>query len=494
MDLINGILNSLTTSNLIYCFLGCVMGTLVGVLPGVGPTATLAILLPVTMYLEPTGSIIMLAGIYYGAQYGGSTTSILLNIPGEISSAPTCFDGFPMTKQGRAGEALWIAAVGSFIAGTLSCVGLSIVGPGLAKYALNFGPPEKFGLILFSLTTIISFSGKSILRGFGIGLIGIILSTVGVDQLTGVTRFSYGSIGMMRGFDLASMAVGLFGIGEVLFSAEAGVGKIFEGKLGKMTPRGEELKKGLRASIRGTALGFPLGLIPGIIPALIAFLSYDLEKRVSKYPEKFGTGVIEGVAGPESANNATATANFVPLMALGIPAGPAMALLLASFMIYGLQPGPMLFQTNKEFVWTLIGSMYVGNVMLLILNLPLVGLWARISLIPYKFLGPTILGICIIAAYSSRNIMFDLWIALGAGVLGYIMKKKDWPVAPLILGLILGPMLEQALRQSMSIGGPMIFFHRPISVVFLLLAIISTVASLKYLKRVPNVIFEEDSD
>ncbi|TRZ53335.1 tripartite tricarboxylate transporter permease [bacterium] len=491
MDLINGFINVLSPMYLWYCFLGCAAGTLVGVLPGLGPASTLSILLPLTMYMDQTGAIIMLAGIYYGSQYGGSTTSILINIPGEASSVPTTFDGFPMTKQGRAGEALWIAAVGSFIAGTFGVIVTSIVGPGLAKYALSFGPPEYFGLILFSMTTLISLSGGSLTKGLGMGLIGILLSTVGVDPLTGTTRFAFGQTGMMRGLDLVPMVVGFFGIGEILVSAEGGVRKIYEGKIGKMMPRGKELTKGLKASIRGTLLGFPLGLLPGMIVALTTFMSYDLEKRISKYPEKFGTGMIEGVAGPEACNNATCQAGFIPLIALGIPTSPAWAIILATLIMYGLQPGPVLFVKNSSLIWTVIASMYVGNVILLILNLPLVGLWARISTIPYKYLGPTILAICVIGAYSPRNTMFDVWIAVGCGILGYILRKANWPLAPLVLGFILGSMMEQALRQSLSMGGPWIFFTRPISFGFIIAAVLLTVVAIKVLRRVPKKVLDE---
>jgi len=490
MDLINGFINVLSPLHLWYCFLGCLAGTLVGVLPGLGPASTLSILLPLTMYLDPTGAIIMLAGIYYGSQYGGSTTSILVKIPGEASSVPTTFDGFPMTKQGRAGEALWIAAVGSFIAGTFGAIMISIIGPGLAKYALKFGPPEYFGLIFFSMTTLISLSGGSLTKGLGVGLIGILLSTVGLDPLTGSQRFSFGLTGMMRGLDLVPMVVGLFGIGEILVSAEEGVGKIYEGKIGKMMPRGKELMKGLKASIRGTLLGFPLGMLPGMIVALTTFMSYDLEKRISKYPEKFGTGVIEGVAGPEACNNATCQAGFIPLAALGIPTGPAWAIVLAALIMYGLQPGPTLFIKNSSFIWAVIASMYVGNVMLLILNLPLVGLWARISTVPYRYLGPAILAICVVGAYSPRNTLFDVWVAVGSGFLGYVMRKTDWPVAPLILGFILGSMMEQSLRQSLSMGGPLIFFRRPISLAFVIAAVLLTIVSIKVLRRVPKGVLD----
>lgn len=494
MDLLNGIISSSSPLNLLYCFVGCVLGTCVGVLPGLGPAATLAILLPLTASLNPAGSIIMLGGIYYGAMYGGSTTSILVNIPGEASSVCTALDGFQMTKQGRAGEALWIAAVGSFIAGTAGALAISFIGPTFAKYALNFGPPEYFGLLLFCLTALISLAGTSLVKGTGAALAGIILAMVGIDQTTGTTRFLFGSIGLTRGFDLVSLAVGLFGIAEILISAQEGVGRIYEGKIGRMMPKGIELTRGLSASIRGTLLGFPLGLLPGMVPALTSFVAYDLEIRVSKNPNKFGTGAIEGVAGPESANNATAMGGFFPLMVLGIPTGPPMAIMLAALTLYGLQPGPMLFQANKEFVWTVIGSFYVGNIILLIFNLPLVGLWARISLIPYKYLGPCILAICVVGAYSNRNAMFDVWFAIGAGVVGFAMKKTHWPIAPLILGFILGPMLEASLRQSLMMGGVVVFFNRFIPIAFFVLTIVAIVVSLKYLRRVPKEVMENRSE
>jgi putative tricarboxylic transport membrane protein len=491
VDLLYGIVRVFEIHNLLYCFLGCVLGTLVGVLPGLGPGATLSMLLPITLYLDPTGSIIMLAGILYGAAYGGSTTSILVNIPGEVGSVVTTFDGFPMTKQGRAGEALWISAVGSFMAGTLGAIALSFTGPILARHALKFGPPEYTGLLFFSLTAIVSLSGGSISKGIGVGLAGMILSCVGVDPVTGVTRFAYGTIGAMRGLALVPMAIGLFGISEMLASAEAGIAKIYEGKLGRMMPRGKELRKGLMASLRGTILGIPMGVLPGMIPGVVAYLAYDLEKKISKYPEKFGTGVIEGVASVEANNNAVTQGSFMPLMCLGIPTGTPLAIILAALMMYGLKPGPLLFIESKDFVWTVIGSMYIGNVMLLILNLPLIRIWAKISTLPYKYLGPIILGICVAGAYSSRNTLFDVWVAFGAGILGYVMKKNEWPLAPLMLGFILGPILELSFRQSLSMGGATIFFTRPIAVAFLGLAVIVLVFSIKFLKRVPKEVREE---
>jgi putative tricarboxylic transport membrane protein len=494
MDLVTGIINVFTPSNLLYCFLGCTLGTLIGVLPGLGPASTLSILLPITLHLNPTGSVIMLAGLYYGAQYGGSTTSILVNIPGEISSVVTCFDGFAMTQQGRGGQALWMAAVGSFIAGTLGCFGMTLIGPEIAKHALKFGPPESFGLLVFSMTIIVSLSGASLTRGLVAGLAGMILACVGFDPLTATPRFSWGSVRLLRGFDLIPVAIGLFGIGEILAGAEGGRNKIYDGKIGHMIPRGRELNKGLLASLRGTIIGFFGGLLPGLGPAMLGFLSYDVEKRISRHPEHFGRGAIEGLASPEACNNAAVQAGYIPLFTLGIPTSPANALILAALVLYGLQPGPLLFQENKEFVWTVIGSMYIGNVMLLILNLPLVGLWARISLIPFKYLGPLILAVCVVGAYSSRNVLFDVWVALAFGVVGFIMRKKGWPVAPLILGFLLGPMLERAFRPSLAMGGPLIFFSRPIPVVFFILAIVVTVVSLRYLRRVSKGSVEHESE
>lgn len=491
MDLIDGFINVFSVWNLYYCFLGCLLGTLVGVLPGLGPASTLSILLPVTAYLDPTGSIIMLCGLYYGAAYGGSTTSILVNIPGEVGSVPTAFDGFPLTKQGRAGEALWMAAVGSFIAGTFGVVVIAVAGPGIAKYALRFGPPEYFGLVFFSMTAMVSLSGTSLTKGLATGLIGILLASVGVDSMTGTTRFTWGSVDMMRGFDIVALSVGLFGIAEVFSNADLRVQAIYEGKIGKMMPRGKELWIGLKASVRGTLLGFPLGLLPGVTPGVIGFLAYDLEKKVSKHPEKFGKGAIEGVASVESANNATAQAGFLPLMAFGIPTGPSTAIILAALVMYGLQPGPTLFTINKDFAWTVIASMFLGNVMLLILNLPLVKFWARLSTVPYKFLGPVIFAVCLVGAYSPRNTMFDVWVALAAGVAGFLMRRYNWPVAPLILGFILGPILEQSFRQSLSMGGPTIFFERPVTIALLVAAALLLFISIRLLKRVPETLLEE---
>jgi putative tricarboxylic transport membrane protein len=371
---------------------------------------------------------------------------------------------------------------------------MSIIGPGLAKYALRFGPPEYCALVIFSLTLVVGLSGAglSVFRGLAACLLGMLLACVGIDPLTGVPRLHFGFSGLMQGLDIIPLTVGLFGIGEILSNAAARTGRIYEGKLGKMTPRGPELRKGLLASLRGTLVGLPLGLLPGFVPAVSSFLAYDLEKRISKHPEKFGTGVIEGVAGPEAANNATAQTGFIPLFAFGIPTSASTAIILAALMIYGLQPGPVLFEANKLFIWTIIASMFIGNVMLLVLNLPLVGVWARLSQVPYKFLAPIVLGVCIIGAYSPRNSMFDVGVAILAGVVGYLMKKVNWPMAPLILGFLLAPMLETSLSQSLNMGGFGVFVTRPIAATLLVLAVVAAVVAVRLLLRVPKQVLEDD--
>lgn len=496
MDLMLGLINVLTPTNLMFCFLGGMMGTLVGVLPGLGPASTIAILLPLTIYLDQTGSIIMLAGIYYGAQYGGSTTSILVNMPGEVSSIPSCIDGYPMTRQGRAGEALWIAAIGSFIAGIGGALAVALIGPGLAAYALRFGPPEYAALLLLSLTLVVGLSGSgpTFLRALGACLAGMTLSCVGIDPLVGTPRLYFGFTDLMQGLEIIPLTVGLFGIGEILANAGANTVKIYEGKLGRMTPRGKEMRAGLIGAIRGTLVGLPLGVLPGFVPAVSSFIAYDLEKRLSKRGDKFGTGMIEGVAAPEAANNATAQTGFIPLFAFGIPTSASTAIILAALMVYGLQPGPMLFQANSTFIWTIIASMFIGNVMLVVLNLPLVGLWARLSQVPYKYLAPVVLAVCVIGAYSPRNSMFDVGVAVVFGFVGYLMKKVSWPIAPLILGFLLAPMLETSLSQSLNMGGFAVFVERPIAAVLLGLTVIALVFSVRFLNRVPKGVVESEAE
>lgn len=468
-NLLIGLQGAVSPFNLLYCFIGCLLGTVVGVLPGLGPTATMAMLLPLTAFLDPTGAIIMLAGIFYGAMYGGSVTSILLNVPGEASSILTCLDGYQMTKQGRGGEALAIAAIGSFVAGTVAIVVLQIAAPPLADLGLKFGAPEYVSLMLFCFTTLVAVSGKSKLRGILMAASGMLVASIGLDPMTGMQRLNFGWTSLMKGFDVIPVLMGLFGIAEILSSANEGLVSIYTGKLGRMIPRGIELAKGLYASLRGTAVGLGLGILPGMMPSVIAFVAYDVEVRSSKYPEKFGTGMIEGVATVEASNNAASEAGLIPLLSLGLPTNAAMALLFAAFMMYGLQPGPLLFSQHGDMAWTIIVSMYIGNVILLILNLPLVGLWVRLAMVPYRYLGPVTLAICIIGAYSVRNTLFDVWTAIAFGILGYFMKMRDWPAAPLILGFILGPMLEQHFRATLQMSGGSldIFFSRPIALLFL---------------------------
>jgi putative tricarboxylic transport membrane protein len=484
--LLSGLANALTLANIGFALVGCLLGTLVGILPGLGPASAMAILLPVALYLPPVGAIIIMAGIYYGAMYGGSTTAILMNIPGEVASVITAQDGFAMTKQGRAGEALAIAAIGSYIAGILGTLVIAVLGPKVADLALHFGPPEYFGLVLFSMTALVSFAGRSILAGLMLGVFGMWLASIGTDPLTGTQRLNFGTMEMMKGFDIVPVLIGLFGIAEVLTSLEQKVEKIYSGTLGSvlsMIPRGMELARGLAASVRGTAIGFVLGLLPGMLPALTAYLSYDVERQVSRTPDKFGTGMIEGVAAPEAANNATAMAGFIPLLSLGIPTTPALAILLGTLMINGLTPGPMLFQQQASLVWTVIGSMLIANTALLILNLPLVGLWARISSVPYHVLGPIVLAVCLVGAYAPRNTMFDVWVALGFGIVGYVMRRLDLPLAPLVLGFLLGPLFEQSLRQSIAMQGtPMIFLTRPIPLALTIAAVVVLVATI-WLRR-----------
>ncbi len=479
--LLNGFAGALTPINLAMAGLGALVGTLVGVLPGLGPTSAIAILLPLTTVLGPIQGVIMLAGIYYGAMYGGSTTAILLNIPGEAASVPTCLDGYPLAKQGRGGPALGIAAIGSFLAGTLGILGLVFFAPLLADQALKFGPPEYFSLMLLAITVIVNLSGTSIKKGLIMGLFGFYLSMLGLGPSCGQMRFSFGSTTLASGLDMVSIIIGLFAITEVLKGMEEKQVSISSKNIGSVYPSKEDLKKSFPAMMRGGLLGFVLGLLPGCAPAVTTFMAYDLEKKVSKTPERFGKGAIEGVAAPESANNATTSAGFIPLFALGVPASPALAVLLAGLMIYGLAPGPLLFEQNGSFVWTVIASMFIGNIALLVLNLPLVGFWAKLTQIPYGIMAPVIFVLSIIGAYTVRNSMFDILVALIFGAVGYFLYKFRWPVVPLILSFILGPTLERNFLQtlSMSNGNFTIFFTRPIS-----LTLIIATAALLYISVV----------
>ncbi len=493
--LLQGFLLALTPTNLFWALVGCVMGTLIGVLPGIGPSSGIAILLPLTTVLSPTSAIIMMAAIYYGAMYGGSTTAIVVNIPGEASSVPTCIDGYAMAKQGRAGPALGISAISSFVAGTLSLVGLTFFAPLLANVALAFGPPEYFALMFMGLSLVVSLSGRALVKGLISTALGLLVTMVGQDPVTGGARLTFGSEELMAGVNFVSVIIGLFAISEVLLNVEEAVARIYETKVRDWMPTWADIKQSWGAMLRSSGIGFFLGLLPGCPPAVTTFVAYDVEKRVSKHPERFGKGAIEGVAAPEGANNATCSGGFVPLFAFGLPTGPALAVLLGGLMMYGLQPGPMLFTQNPQFVWTVIASMYVGNVILLVLNLPLVGWWARIALIPFPALGPLIILFSVIGAYSLRFLMFDVWVALFFGVVGYLMRKLGFPVAPMVLATVLAQMLETSLQQALLLaqGSPLIFFRRPIAAAFMVLAIASIIRGvwLQVRARAPEVALEE---
>jgi putative tricarboxylic transport membrane protein len=470
--LLQGFATALTPYNIFFAFLGCLIGTLIGVLPGIGPTSGIAILLPLTTVLPPIPAIIMMAAIYYGAMYGGSTTAIVVNIPGEAASVPTALDGYALAKQGRAGPALGIAAIGSFVAGSLSLVGVTFFAPILAGVALAFGPPEYFALMFMALSLVVSLSEKALLKGLVGMLLGLLASLIGMDPFTGTTRLTFGSSTLIAGVNFVAVVIGLFAFGELFVNVERQITHIYDTRIKNWLPTWRDIRETGLSMIRGTAVGFFLGLLPGCGPAVSTFVAYDVEKRFSKHPERFGKGAMEGVAGPESANNAGSSSQFIPLLAFGIPPGPTLAMLLGALMMYGLQPGPRLWTEQPQLVWSVIASMYIGNVILLILNLPLVGFWARIALIPFPILGPLIVVFSLIGAYSVRYLLFDVWGALVFGVIGYLMRKFGFPLAPVVLAVILSPQLEIALKQSLALsqGSYLIFFGRPIALAFMILA------------------------
>jgi putative tricarboxylic transport membrane protein len=471
--LLNGFVVAISPLNLLFATIGCLLGTLIGVLPGLGPAAGTALLIPITFKLEPTSAIIMLAAIYYGAMYGGTITSVLVNVPGEAASVVTCLDGYEMAKRGRGGAALGVAAIGSFIGGSIATFGLVIMALPLARFALRFGPPEYFSLLLVGLSLVMALAGKSLTKALVMGVLGLIFSFVGIDPIEGAPRFDFGITPLLDGIRFVPVVMGFFGIGEILVNAEKSLSKVIvaDASVSSFLPRREEYGICARAINRGTWLGFFLGLIPGTNSAVASFMSYAIEKRVSRHPEKFGTGVIEGVAAPETANNSYANAALIPLFTLGLPGSPTIAILMGALIMNGLMPGPLLFQQHATFVWAVIASLYIGNVILLVLNLPLVGLWVKLLKIPYDILVVFILVFCIIGAYSLNNSVFDVGMMIFCGLLGYVAKKLDFPLAPAILTLILGPMMERSLRESLSMsqGDYSIFFTRPISLVLLII-------------------------
>ncbi len=485
-NLASGFAVALSPWNLAYAGFGAVLGTAIGVLPGLGPPATIAMLLPLTYGMEPVSAVIMLSGIFYGAMYGGSTTSILLNIPGEAGTVVTCLDGYRMTRAGRAGAALGIAAIGSFIAGTLGVLGLSVVGPLLSEFALRFGPAEYFSLVLLGLTMAIYLSGGSALKGLIMGALGLLIGTVGLDPVLGAERFTFGVPNLTDGLDFVVVAMGLFGIAEVLGNLESPEQPVsLKTGIRNILPTREDWKRSWAAIARGSLFGFFIGILPGGGAIISSFVAYAVEKRVSKHPEEFGHGAIEGVAAPESANNAASVSSFIPLLTLGIPGNASIAMILVALMIHGIRPGPQLIEEHPDIFWGVVASMYVGNFMLLALNLPLVGLWVKLLRVPYSLLALIVVVICIVGAYSVNNSTFDVGIMIGFGIFGYLLRKGGFPAAPLILAMILGPILERSVQQAMisSGGDPMIFVERPLSAALLAVAALVALTPLIALMR-----------
>jgi len=467
--------------NVLYAFLGCLVGTLIGVLPGIGPAGGMALLIPLIYGKSAASAVILLAGIYYGAMYGGSTTSILLNLPGEAASVVTTLDGYQMAKQGRAGPALCIAAIGSFIAGTLSVVFLMFIGPPLARFALRFGPSESFALMVFGLSTVSSLAGSSLLKGTISTVLGLMLASIGLDLPTGLQRYTFGIDKLMEGFDIIVAAIGLFAVSEIFTALEEiSAGTLERVKVSRIWISLRDFLDSVGAILRGTALGFIVGAVPGAAHVTASFFSYALEKRFSMHPETFGRGEIRGVAGPESANNAAASGALLPLLTLGLPASTVTAVLYGALLMVGVRPSPFLFQRHPDVIWGLVASMYVGNIMLLILNLPLVGIFVRILSIPPRWLLPIVLTISFVGVYSVHNSALDLVLATLLGLLGYLMRKFNYPLAPVILGLVLGDLLEQSIRQALMISGGEIgiLFQSSISKLLFALALVVTFAPM----------------
>lgn len=480
-NLFYGFSVALTPTNLLFGFIGTFLGTLVGVLPGIGPVGSMALLLGMTYKLPPVTALITFAGIYYGSMYGGSTTSILVNIPGESSSVVTALDGYQMARKGRGGAALFIAAIGSFVAGTVGLVLLTFLAPQLADIALKFGPPEFFSISLFGLFILCQISDQGLMKSLIMVVCGLMLGTIGLDMFTGQQRMTFGIDALEQGIDFVPVAMGLFGVAEVFEVAEkkvANAQEVIKVKLRDLLPNKSEFSRSVGPIARGSVLGFFIGLIPGPAAVISTFVSYILEKKLSRHPEEFGKGAPEGVAGPESANNSAAVGAFVPLLSLGIPFAPPMALLLSAMMIHGITPGPLLVQEHPEIFWGVIASMYIGNTMLLVLNLPLVSLFLQVLRVPMQYLMPSVLMLCVIGAYAVNNSVTSLYVMAISGLVGYVLRKLDFPVAPLVLALVIGSLLEDSFRQSlmMSLGkGPLIFLSSPFSKALFILAVASVV-------------------
>lgn len=501
MEILNSVLHgfeiALIPGNLLFGFLGCLVGTLVGVLPGLGPPATLAMILPLTFSMNSTTAMIMMCGVYYGAMYGGSTTAILINIPGENSSVMTCIDGHQMALNGRAGAALGISALSSFVAGTFSVMGLMLFAPPLASFALSFGPPEYFALVFFGMMTLVFLGGKSLIKGLMSAIFGFILGTVGSDPVQGVDRFVFDIPEFIDGIDFVVVVMGLFGIGEIMVNIEGSINReLLNAKIKGLWPNLRDLKDSAGAVGRGTLIGFFKGILPGSGATLATIISYSVEKMLSKHPEEFGKGAIQGLAGPEAANNAATGGAMIPLLTLGIPAHATTAIMMGAMMMWGLRPGPLLLEQNPDFVWGLIASMYIGNVICLILNLPLVPLFARTLKTPAPIMYSLIVLVCIIGAYSINGSLVDLWLLLIFGFVGYLMKKMEFPVAPAVLAIVLGPLLERSLYQSLtsSQGNLLIFFQRPIAATMMGLSFLILILRLFTIFRKSRLPLLEDEE
>ena len=473
--LLEGFRIALTVTNVFYCFIGCLWGTIVGVLPGIGPLGGIAVLLPMTFKMEPASAIIMLSGIFYGAMYGGSTTSILLNIPGEAASIVTCIDGYQMARKGRAGPALVVAALGSFVGGTLSIVALMLFAPPLAKAMLRIGPGEEFSLMLLALIVMSFVSSAPILKTLSMIILGVLIATIGMDPFTGYLRFTFGYTGFAEGLGFVPMAIGLFGVSEILMNfEEVSSVQVIKPTLRSLLPRWKDLKDSAGPVGRGSVIGMLFGFVPGISHVVSTFISYAVEKKISKHPEEFGKGRIEGVAGPETANNATTGTAMVPLLVLGIPSIPATALLMSALLIHNVNPGPQLIQNHPDVFWGLIASMYIGNMVLVILNLPLVGIFVNFLRIPYAYLAPTILVVCIVGVYGVSSNIVDIAVVAISGVVGYLLRKFRFDLAPLILAVVLGDRIELSFRRALTIseGSFWIFLKSSFSQVFLIAALL----------------------
>ena len=484
-NLAHGFGVALTLNNLMFCLIGCIIGTAIGVLPGIGPVATISLLLPITFGQPATTAIIMLAGIYYGAQYGGSTTAILLNLPGEVSSVVTTLEGYKMARRGRAGAALTIAALGSFFAGTVATILVAASGPLLTQVALSFGPADYFSLMFLGLVISAVLAQGSVVKSICMVVFGVALGMVGTDVQTGQQRFTFGIPELSDGVGFVSIAMGMFGIAEIILNLERPEARsVMSGKVGSLMMTREEVMRSIPSVLRGTAVGSILGILPGGGAALSSFGSYMMERKLSKYRHEFGSGAIEGVAGPEAANNAASQTSFIPLLTLGIPANAVMALMVGALIIQGIQPGPRMVEAQPDLFWGLIASMWVGNLMLLVINLPMVGMWVKLLAVPYRHMYPSIMIFCAIGVYSLQNNVFDVYQTVAFGIFGYLCSKLKLEGAPMLIGFVLGPMMEEHLRRAMllSRGDPMVFIERPISATMLAIAAIALVAML-----MPNI-------